>query len=298
MTSQLNAVLNPHPLCLVIPAMTDSEFEALQDNIKKEGLLEEIITYQDQILDGRHRYKACLNLGIDPVTREFEPEIDGSSPTQFVLAKNLHRRHLSTSQRAAVAADIRQFMREESGLPADDDNDAEPSRASFDTITAAAETMNVSVASVKRGAKLKKNDPEEFEKVKKGEVTLSAAQKKSDAKPSNGMVENEYSRKAAMDQLTHDHGEEFAKAVMRGDLLRKGKDFENFMELDPENQVKIRDMIKARWTTAKAVAFLGTEPADTDPIYHLFFKLSSNSAKELTMEINGYLITITRPNKF
>lgn len=48
--------------------------------------------------DGWHRYRACMDLGIKPVQFKFEE----GDPVAFVLSHNLHRRHLTGSQRAAA----------------------------------------------------------------------------------------------------------------------------------------------------------------------------------------------------
>lgn len=56
---------------------------------------------EGKILDGRHRYRACLETGVAPAFREY----DGSDPVAYVTAENAARRHLTESQLAhAVAA--------------------------------------------------------------------------------------------------------------------------------------------------------------------------------------------------
>jgi hypothetical protein len=50
----------------------------------------------------RNRYRACLAGGIEP---DFVPYL-GDDPLQFVISKNLKRRHLSESQRGYVAAKL------------------------------------------------------------------------------------------------------------------------------------------------------------------------------------------------
>lgn len=293
--------------------MTPAEFASLTESIRADGQLEEIVLLEGQILDGRHRYAACVNVGVAPVTRDFDPDVDGISPAAYVLKKNLWRRHLSTSQRAAVAEEIRPFFEQEAearkkaaqfkkeaeraaaaaerAAAAEKPADAPPDAKPGDTMQQAADAMGVSRASVGDAAKLRKDAPEEFQKVKSGEKTLNQA-KKDAAKP--GIIEAEFQRKAAADQLTAEHGEEFTKAVLRGDLLRKGKDFEDFMTLDPETQTKIKDLITARWTTKDAVAFMGGELADKDPISHLFFKLNMSGKKKVTLQVNGYTITVAK----
>lgn len=56
----------------------------------------------DQIIDGRNRYLACVEVGVDPVFRAYE----GSDPLRFVIDQNINRRHLGTAQRALIAAQM------------------------------------------------------------------------------------------------------------------------------------------------------------------------------------------------
>jgi hypothetical protein len=57
------------------------------------------------VLDGRNRYKACQELGIEMTFCEIEDNED-FDPIAYVLSHNLHRRHLTESQRAMVAAKL------------------------------------------------------------------------------------------------------------------------------------------------------------------------------------------------
>lgn len=88
-----------HPLADLIPEMTGEEYRTLRADIDANGLREPITLHEGKILDGRHRYRACTELGIDPETRDY----DGTEPLVYVLSMNVHRRHLSTAQRAEVA---------------------------------------------------------------------------------------------------------------------------------------------------------------------------------------------------
>ncbi len=91
-----------HPAAELLPLMSEEELAALTEDIRQHGLLEEIETADGMILDGRNRLKACTAAKVEP--RFGEAQMNGSTPTEWVLSKNLHRRHLSTSQRAMVAA--------------------------------------------------------------------------------------------------------------------------------------------------------------------------------------------------
>jgi hypothetical protein len=55
---------------------------------------------KDKILDGRNRFRALKVFNLHIYTQVFE----GEDPVGHVADHNLHRRHLKTSQRAAVAA--------------------------------------------------------------------------------------------------------------------------------------------------------------------------------------------------
>ncbi len=58
--------------------------------------------FEGKILDGRHRYKACQQLGISPEHSDFKGSQEEA--LAFALAKNAARRSLSVSQKALIAA--------------------------------------------------------------------------------------------------------------------------------------------------------------------------------------------------
>ncbi|MBK1720354.1 ParB/RepB/Spo0J family partition protein [Thiocystis violacea] len=97
-----------HPLAEIIPEASPEDFAALVASIQAVGQIEPIRTWQGRVIDGRHRLRACEQLGIEPIVREVLPdEVNGGSPEallSFVAALNLHRRHATTSQRAIAAA--------------------------------------------------------------------------------------------------------------------------------------------------------------------------------------------------
>src|SRR3954470_3695005 len=93
-----------HPIAELFPAMAPSDYAALVVDIRENGLAEPIWVYEGKILDGRNRFCACEDLGIEPVIVEYE----GDEPIGFVISKNLHRRHLTQAQRALVAAELAQ----------------------------------------------------------------------------------------------------------------------------------------------------------------------------------------------
>lgn len=99
--------LKIHPVASLFPAMSAGEFQALKADIKERGLMEPIWLAKDgRIIDGRHRYKACRELKIEPTCIRNKYD-DDATIAGVVVSLNLKRRHLNESQRAMVAARLK-----------------------------------------------------------------------------------------------------------------------------------------------------------------------------------------------
>lgn len=157
-----------HKLAKLFPEITGDDFKALALDIKQHGLRQKITTLDGQVLDGANRYKACLAAGVEPEFKEFV----GDDPLAFVVSQNMNRRHLTTSQRAAVAAEI--ATSGHGGSRGQDGNSVLENKPV--TNEEAAEQMKVSKDSVGAARKLKRDAPKQFRQVKSGEKSLHAAQ--------------------------------------------------------------------------------------------------------------------------
>jgi len=94
--------IEPHRLAIIFPELDDGKIRDLADDIRQNGLQQPIVMFEGRILDGRNRLTACKIAGVEPEFKEFE----GDDPLAHVISLNLHRRHLSESQRAMVAGNI------------------------------------------------------------------------------------------------------------------------------------------------------------------------------------------------
>ncbi|RWM19641.1 MAG: S-adenosylmethionine-binding protein [Mesorhizobium sp.] len=94
--------LQAHPLAELFPMLSEKEIGELADDIVTYGQREPIVLLKGKVLDGRNRLAACRFAQVEPRFVDFE----GDDPLGFVLSLNLHRRHLTESQRAMVAAQI------------------------------------------------------------------------------------------------------------------------------------------------------------------------------------------------
>ena len=116
------------------------------------------------VLDGRNRQRACEAAEVECRYEPFPPHAD---PLQFVIDKNLKRRHLNESQRAYVAAKLANLGE---GRPSE--------TASIEAVSqdAAAAMLNVSRASVQRAKEVQdKGTPELQRAVERGNIPVSAA---------------------------------------------------------------------------------------------------------------------------
>lgn len=164
--------LKPHPAAELFPMMSAADLDALAADIREHGQREPIVLHKGLILDGRHRYAACQTLGIEPRTMEWAGSDDADEIEAYVNSLNLHRRHLTESQRAMIAArraNMRQGAR----------TDLQPS-ANLPEVSQeeAAKRYHVSERSVRHASALqKKAAPELVQAVDRGEIPVSTAAK-------------------------------------------------------------------------------------------------------------------------
>ena len=164
-----------HPAASLFPLLDEdsSEFKGLVENIKANGQREAIKLLKTEILDGRNRYRACQQLGIEP--RYDRLPID-TNPIEYVLSANMHRRHLRESQRAIIGA--KAVTTTHGGDRKSQDADL---RVNEITQEQAAKLAGVSKRLMTDAVKIL-SDPELVKKVWEGKMAVSAAGKEFDKK--------------------------------------------------------------------------------------------------------------------
>lgn len=151
-----------HQVARLFPDLGVDEYAGLKSDIAAHGLKLPILVWQGQLIDGRHRLRACREAGVEP---RFE-EVDGPEEGLPALVWSLNgaRRSLTPTQKAAVAALMSRESRR--GRHAPFGAFSQPQ---------AAEVVGASRRHVQRAAEVMKEDPALFNKIKDGEITVSAA---------------------------------------------------------------------------------------------------------------------------
>ena len=151
--------MKAHELANIFPMMNDKEFNSLKEDIKENGLIDKIVLFEDKILDGRNRYKACRELKIEPKFKNYK----GKNPLQHILSTNLHRRHLNESQRGIIGDRIATLPRGKPNL-----NTPIGVLSQED----AAKMLNIGTRSIQRASEIRKKKPEEIPAIERGEKKL------------------------------------------------------------------------------------------------------------------------------
>jgi hypothetical protein len=98
--------LDPHPFALLTPDMSGEQRYLLLADVIANGVKDPIVLFEGKILDGVNRYWAHQHGGGIrelPIT-EFEGGRDEA--LAFVLSKNMHRRHMTPTERANLGARV------------------------------------------------------------------------------------------------------------------------------------------------------------------------------------------------
>lgn len=175
--------LDFHPAANIFPMLRGEEYEALKADIAANGQREPIWLHPDgRILDGRNRYVACCDLGIQPKTRRWDGQ---GGEVAFVVSLNLARRHLSASQRAALAFDVVPLLEEEArarqatstGGSTPQLKEIFPEAEKGQARDHAAKMFNTNGRYVQDAKTIATAAPELFEAVKTGEMTIPQAKR-------------------------------------------------------------------------------------------------------------------------
>lgn len=191
--------LPEHAAAKIFPLMEPARFKSLVESVRHHGLLNEIVLFNGEILDGRNRFRACNECGVEPRFIEYDGD-----PYSFVWLTNGERRDLANDQRyliweaaveqsgelqrqvAAIEAEANRKRSEAAKeRPREEKGTFQASSAASSGSTgktpkhvqaeAKAEASKTNRGAVERMTKLKKARPDLATKVQQGEMKSTAA---------------------------------------------------------------------------------------------------------------------------
>jgi ParB-like chromosome segregation protein Spo0J len=173
----------------LLPKMSDEEFAELKASIETEGQHYPIVANENlEVLDGHHRFRACIELGIEPdfEVRRFEDKL---LEKKFVIEANLRRRHLNNFQLVELAVPLLEIEKAlakkrqaaggkngrnlQLGLAP---KDAKPEFPAFKgkATAAVAKKVGVSTRTLERGKKiLERASEEDKQQLREGKASIS-----------------------------------------------------------------------------------------------------------------------------
>ena len=188
-----SGTLPPHRFAALFPPMSPSEYEGLVISIAGSGQEYLAVRFHGQLLDGRNRDRACKQLGVNLQIVDFL----GTEEDAFdhVVNVNRFRRKLTQSQCGTVGAKLMPYISPdvEKGrvekiraarkllghkdtetwalMPGSKSTPDKPVRAR----DIAAAIVGVSPRYVEMAMRVEREDPELFEKIWLGQITITAA---------------------------------------------------------------------------------------------------------------------------
>ena len=96
-----------HPLSALWGDMAKAEQRELHRSVESEGVLNNLVIYEDMLLDGWHRCQAAQAAGV-PAWEVPKETFDGThaEAAEFVIAQNAYRRSYKPGQRAAIIVTV------------------------------------------------------------------------------------------------------------------------------------------------------------------------------------------------
>jgi hypothetical protein len=186
--------LDFHPAASEFPLLDQDRIHELAEDIKANGQCEPIRTHDGKIIDGRNRYMACREAGVEP---RFQPLPTDLNPFAYVWSLNGQRRDLTQDQRYLIWKSCarksgewqarRRHVRDKANLARSESQRGVPKTETAErAATNCGSTFNrgsnlVAAASgtnrgaVERMDRLERDRPDLAEKVKLGQITSADA---------------------------------------------------------------------------------------------------------------------------
>jgi hypothetical protein len=268
----LTSELREHEHAGIIPEMTAEEWKEFLENVRIRGeIIKPLEILPDgRIIDGRHRYRAAKECGIEYVTT-IEKCLDDVGVLDYMLDSGL-RRNLTQGQRAAavlkrdgLVSGLREKAKANQGKRNDIVPDSE--RSSQRQVITLAEKAGIGKSSMATLQAVQKKDAELFDRVASGEITINKAHTE--------MKKREQPIEATTPKKPID------------DIITQYPVNEEFKYTSPNNSVGYAKKAVYDATTSVLTVFKKVEQADAD-VKELYFKELINSIESSLITLDMY----------
>ena len=202
-----------HQISAIYGDMDEATFEAFAADIDANGFRNPtVLLYEGCVFDGWHRYLYTLRPDAKWAV-QFE-QFTGTDPVGYSESLNLHHRHLTVSQRAAIKVRLMEWKQR--GRPAANKSarrahlDSKPSSAA--TSEEMADAAHVSKRIITQAKAVEAADPELADRVVAGDVSVRAAYqqvKEADTSPASKSPTQTERLQGRVDELELERAEHF-----------------------------------------------------------------------------------------
>jgi len=166
----------------LIPPLSEAEYQALEENIIRDGCREPLSIWQGTVIDGHNRLEICTRLKIEYRTEEIRGLADRSDVIIWIIRQQLGRRNISDFVRVELAQRVKPLLRQKARENQGARNDISPnSAATFAAIDVRREiavAARVSPDTVRKVQLITEHAaPEVLSAVRQGEISINAASK-------------------------------------------------------------------------------------------------------------------------
>lgn len=171
-----------HPLSYMFSLMSEEEFKNHKESISEQGQLVKTQLFEGKLLDGRNRYLACKELGKEIEVEEFKGTYEQAK--DYVFHVNYNRRHLTHAKRVCAAVEYYAIDRishsdkvKASWHSRRGNSDYVTTRQdkSKKSIEKVSDKFSVGVGYISKVTCLKTHEPELYQKIKDGKMTIPNA---------------------------------------------------------------------------------------------------------------------------
>lgn len=218
--------LGEHPAAALFPMMEGGDAADFNADIRAHGVSQAVTLIElagvRLVLDGRNRLRAARLAGQACPAELYV----GSDPVRFVMARNLHRRHLTDGQKSMAAADAETFTH--GGVRVGE------GKANLPAITReeAAAMAGVNVKSVERAAKVKRKGSAVLaDAVRAGKMTVGTA--------AQAVGLSDADQKRVVDEISAGNARTAKQVIKRGRVQERNAKLKARVVADPTRKYTV-----------------------------------------------------------